>query len=178
MKSMIKKNLIRIVISLIAIVLFNGCEKALEKKYPSCVVDNNAIKQYETAILTMYELGSKNECSLIKEDHKSVSLDFTSLDLELDTLIINGDTATYKMTFYEYQKDKKYKAFYLSNPMECIYPCGVVFIKNKLYSFYGCDASYGFLGGINDSLELDKNFRQLLTSKTKLSNTLNSILTQ
>lgn len=176
MKSKIQKVITTIVLCLIVIFLFNNCEATIEKKYPLSVVNNNVIKQYETALLTMYKLGCRNQCMLVKEDDKSVSVDFTSLDLYLDSLIINGDTATYKMIFYENQNGKRYIAFYLNNPMECFQPCGIVFIKNKLYSFKGCNASYGFFEGINDSLRLDKNFKQWMTSKTNVSNTLRSVL--
>jgi hypothetical protein len=159
---------------------FISCDKVNKKlTYPPIVVRNNLMPQYKRATLAMYQLATKNVlCSLMKEDDKSASISFLSLDLNLDTLIISGDTNIYKMTFYEDNKNSRYKAFYVNQPITCIYPCGIVFIKNKLSSFNGCDASFGFFEGINDSLELDKNFKNKLTDKSKFSNTLNGAISE
>lgn len=129
------KVIMAVVSPIIFITILSFCKSGDISEYPDTISDNNLEHKYDSAKWIVYSSNYNSEGVVFESigtTYKDTSLNIISCSLNLDKLIIKGDTI--EMSFYFYINDTNERCY----PYQAIYKTRVLFIDNDsiIYRIY------------------------------------------
>ncbi|MEZ4964315.1 MAG: hypothetical protein R2791_03660 [Saprospiraceae bacterium] len=166
---------------------FMNCNSPDE--FPKVITDLGKQKQFNLAKVEVYKLNACCDCTctglLYLDSLRVDTINILSLDVKMDTLIINGDTTTYLFAFFSRNPFGEAYPFTSGKIFpECAYYYAIEYIGESItpHKCYIAENAFSIYGIDIIQEELDSSFQVCLTKKSIrindwLQNHLNTIRT-
>lgn len=131
--------------------------------YPKIISEKNLQWQYNLAKFETYRLSTNFNCTCkgfyFDKHERNDTLNILSLDLRLDTLLVNNDTLSFLFSFFTVNNDRVYHITDIYD--DCIQCIGIQIVNNNLYKAMFLEDGY-VLYDNNVNIKNDSKFVQCI----------------